>query len=81
MQSSSFATIISGLTVAEEGDLTISVRDNDGNELARTNPMRITGAETPDVHFWADIHGQSNETLGTGSAREYFEFGRGQGLR
>ena len=76
MQGSSFATIISGLTVAEEGDLTISVRDTDGNELARTNPLRIAAGDTESVHFWADIHGQSNETLGTGSAREYFEFGR-----
>ena len=76
MQGSSFATIISGLTVAEEGDLTISVRDSDGNELAQTNPMRIVAGDTENVHFWADIHGQSNETLGTGSAREYFEFGR-----
>jgi hypothetical protein len=28
------------------------------------------------VHFWGDTHGQSNETLGTNTAREYFEFGR-----
>ena len=32
--------------------------------------------DTPLVHFWGDTHGQSNETLGTNSAREYFEFGR-----
>ena len=31
---------------------------------------------TPLVHFWGDTHGQSNETLGTNTAREYFEFGR-----
>src|SRR6202008_1872875 len=28
------------------------------------------------VHSWGDTHGQSNETLGTNTAREYFEFGR-----
>ena len=28
------------------------------------------------MHFWGDTHGQSNETLGTNTAREYFEFGR-----
>ena len=32
--------------------------------------------DTPLVHFWGDTHGQSNETLGTNTAREYFEFGR-----
>ena len=26
--------------------------------------------------YWGDTHGQSNETLGTNTAREYFEFGR-----
>ena len=33
-------------------------------------------SDTPLVHFWGDTHGQSNETLGTNTAREYFEFGR-----
>jgi hypothetical protein len=26
--------------------------------------------------YWGDIHGQSGETVGTGTAREYFEFAR-----
>ena len=28
------------------------------------------------MHYWGDTHGQSNETLGTNTAREYFTFGR-----
>ncbi len=28
------------------------------------------------MHYWGDTHGQSNETLGTNTAREYFQFGR-----
>ncbi|MGI9421931.1 MAG: DUF3604 domain-containing protein, partial [Hyphomicrobiaceae bacterium] len=76
MQGTSFATAITGLSVTDEGDLTISVQDMDGRELARTNPLRIVSADTADVHYWADIHGQSNETLGTNSAEEYFLFGR-----
>ena len=28
------------------------------------------------LHFWGDLHGQSNETLGTNTAEDYFLFGR-----
>ncbi len=36
----------------------------------------MTAADSELVHYWGDTHGQSNETLGTNTAREYFEFGR-----
>ncbi|MDH3666247.1 MAG: DUF3604 domain-containing protein, partial [Paracoccaceae bacterium] len=33
--------------------------------------------DEPDwLHFWGDLHGQSNETLGTNTAEEYFLFAR-----
>ena len=76
MQKGSFASIADGLTLVEEGEVTILIEDEDGNELARTNPLRIVPADASDVHFWADTHGQSNETLGTNNARDYFLFGR-----
>ncbi|MGI9524152.1 MAG: DUF3604 domain-containing protein [Hyphomicrobiaceae bacterium] len=76
MQASSFATIIDNLASAEQGDLTISVQELDGNELTQTNPLRIVAADASVVHYWADIHGQSNETLGTNTAEDYFTFGR-----
>ena len=47
-----------------------------GQELCRANPLRVVPKDAPLVHFWGDTHGQSNETLGTNTAREYFEFGR-----
>ena len=28
------------------------------------------------VHFWSDMHAQSGETIGVGTAREYFDFAR-----
>ena len=41
----------------------------------RTNPLRI--ADAPErLHFWGDLHGQSNETLGTNTAEAYFLFAR-----
>jgi hypothetical protein len=76
MQEGKSAATAGGLSVAEEGDLTITVRDEDGAELARSNPLRIVAPETGLVHFWGDTHGQSNETLGTNDARDYFLFGR-----
>ncbi|MGD9827553.1 MAG: DUF3604 domain-containing protein [Hyphomicrobiaceae bacterium] len=72
-----FAAVADGLTLDEPGDVLITVKDANGAVLCRTNPLRAAPADTtPLVHFWGDIHGQSNETLGTNTAREYFAFGR-----
>ncbi len=71
-----FSAAVEGLVVTEPGDLTVRVLDEDGEELCRSNPLRVAAATTDLVHFWGDTHGQSNETLGTNSAGDYFEFGR-----
>ncbi|HEU0059052.1 MAG TPA: DUF3604 domain-containing protein [Hyphomicrobiaceae bacterium] len=72
-----FTTTVEGLRAAAPGDLAIRVLDEAGQqELCRSNPLRIAAAGAPWRHFWGDTHGQSNETLGTNTAREYFEFGR-----
>lgn len=70
-----YAHIVEGLSARDIGDLTIRVLDADGDELCQTNPLR-TVEQAIDVHYWGDLHGQSNETLGTNTAREYFLFGR-----
>ena len=69
-----FAFELGGLSVAEPGEFSVILRDAAGEIVAETNPLRIEN--TPLVHFWGDIHGQSEETIGTGSAREYFAFAR-----
>ncbi len=71
-----FAAVADRLAAAQTGDLTISVMNAQGDELCRSNPLRVDQPDAALVHFWGDTHGQSNETLGTNSAREYFEFGR-----
>ena len=71
-----FAAVTDGLSVADAGDIEIRVRDETGEELCRNNPLRVVARDAPLVHFWGDTHGQSNETLGTNTARQYFEFGR-----
>lgn len=69
-----FAAEIDGLSVAGEDMVSVELLDDDGAVLAVTNPLEITGSEVQ--HFWGDLHGQSEETIGTGSAHDYFAFAR-----
>ena len=71
--------LIDGLTVAEECDLTIGLQTEDGALLASSNVCRIS-ADYPYRQYWSDLHGQSEETVGTNSAREYFAFARDFGF-
>jgi hypothetical protein len=43
--------------------------------LATSNPLRILAA-TELLPYWGDLHGQSEETIGTNSAREFHTFAR-----
>ncbi|MCP4185966.1 MAG: DUF3604 domain-containing protein [Gammaproteobacteria bacterium] len=70
-----FAVVIDNLQVDEEGDLTISLLDDDGQVVARSNPCRFIKNATL-LPYWGDLHGQSEETIGTNSARDFFEFAR-----
>ena len=70
-----FAAVLEDLRVSGTGDLTIDLVDADGRVAATSNPLRIV-EDTPFLHFWGDLHGQSEETIGTGSARAYFAFAR-----
>jgi hypothetical protein len=69
-----FAVFVDGLTATSGG--VIDVHDREGRLLCRSNALRVAEGETRLRHFWGDIHGQSDETLGTNPARDYFLFGR-----
>ncbi len=72
-----FAHIVEGLTVSEPGVYRIDVTDEGGTPLCVSNPLRIVAKEDGQtLHFWGDVHGQSEETIGTNSARQYMEFAR-----
>ena len=71
-----FSLSLDGLSVASETDLTIDLLDEAGEVLCVTNPLRIAAPEEGRRHFWGDLHGQTEETIGTNSARRYFEFAR-----
>lgn len=68
------ALVIDGLSSDQEGDFAVDVRAVDGGLLARTNPLVIRDA--PVAAYWADMHGQSGESIGINTAREYFTFAR-----
>lgn len=55
----------------------IDIYDSESNFLTRTNPLILkAGLESSFKHFWGDMHGQSEETIGTNTAEMYFEFAR-----
>jgi hypothetical protein len=65
---------IDGLRVRQEGVLRIRIKDHEGAILADANPVVIKNHAF--ASYWGDLHGQSGESVGVGSAREYFEFAR-----
>jgi hypothetical protein len=69
-----FGATIDGLNAPDAGELTVELRDGGGRMLCMSNPLRIGPAEK--VTYWADFHAQSGETVGAGSARDYFYFAR-----
>lgn len=70
-----FGVRIDGLSCGEAGDVRITVSDA-GGPVGVSNPLRI--APAPEATYWADLHAQSGETVGAGTARDYFGFARGK---
>lgn len=70
-----FATEIDGLMADTDGLLIIDICDSSGAILTRSNPSQVVPKSSV-FKYWGDIHGQSDETLGTNSAADYFAFGR-----
>jgi hypothetical protein len=66
--------VIENLVAASAGDLNLTITAN-GQILAEANPLRVVTA-APMRRYWADLHGQSGETIGMGTAEEYFRYAR-----
>jgi hypothetical protein len=71
-----FATSMTALLTDSTGLLTIRVENENGDLLATSNPAQVCSEAPSRYKYWGDIHGQSDETLGTNSAADYFAFGR-----
>jgi hypothetical protein len=66
--------VIENIVAESAGDLDLEVVA-DGQVAARANPLRVVTA-APLRRYWADLHGQSGETIGMGSAEDYFRYAR-----
>jgi Protein of unknown function (DUF3604) len=66
--------ILDNLVAAAPGDIELRLFA-DGRELARANPLRVVAA-APLRPYWGDLHGQSGETIGMGTAESYFRYAR-----
>ncbi len=66
--------MIENLVAERAGDLDLRVMAN-ANEVARANPLRVV-TSAPLRRYWGDLHGQSGETIGMGSAESYFRYAR-----
>ncbi len=66
--------VIEGLVADSEGDVALRLMAG-GDELARANPLRVVPS-APLRRYWGDLHGQSGETIGMGSAEDYFRYAR-----
>ena len=68
---------IDDLRCDQPGDLVIRTGASSGMETV-SNPLRLVSEPVALPTFWADLHGQSGETIGTGTAEYYFGFARDQ---
>jgi hypothetical protein len=62
------------------GVRTVTAADAKTNLSARSNPIEVLAEDAPLRPYWADFHGQTEETVGTGSIEEYFTFAHDDGL-
>ena len=64
---------------SDEGVERISVTDHETKLTVETNPILVQKHHSWN-RYWADLHGQSEETVGTNSIDDYFRFGRNFGF-
>ena len=72
--------LLEGLVADTAGDVELRVITDTGEELARANPLRVVDAPPALRRYWGDLHGQSGETIGMGSAEAYFSYARDKAL-
>ncbi|MCY4141089.1 MAG: hypothetical protein OXF56_22835 [Rhodobacteraceae bacterium] len=74
MSPGDFATEIDGLTANGPGVVSICLVDAKGDVVTFSNRMSVRDSEL--VQYSGDLHGQSEETIGTGTAEQYLAFAR-----
>jgi len=64
------------IEIGEPGVHRFRVIDQNESIETLTNPMDCSETAPERKIYWGDIHGQSGETVGTGTIQEYFTFAR-----
>ncbi len=60
----------------ECGIYTVECTDKKSGLKAVSNPVKIINAPPALSHWWAEFHGQSEETIGSNSIEDYFNYAR-----
>jgi len=60
------------ISFPDEGEYRLKLRC--GDLVGESNPVRV--AKDQDSVFWVDLHGQTEDTIGTGTIDEYFRYAR-----
>jgi len=68
-----------GISCAGPGTFRLRVRSGEGFG-GESNPIVCAAAAESCRPFWGDLHGQSEETVGTNSVEDYFRFARDAAL-
>jgi len=55
---------------------TICITDEETGLSAESNPIRVIAEKPGILQYWADFHGQSEETIGSNSIEDYFLYAR-----
>jgi hypothetical protein len=66
--------VLENLVAEAEGDVELRLM-SDGEEIARANPLGVV-KQAGLRRYWGDLHGQSGETIGMGTADAYFRYAR-----
>lgn len=65
-----------GVEVHEPGIARITASDTQLRTSATSNPIDVHESAPEFKRYWGDIHGQTEETVGTGTIRGFFEYAR-----
>jgi hypothetical protein len=65
---------------ARPGVYTMTATDPVTGLSAESNPIEVRAVDAPLHPYWADLHGQTEETCGSNSIDDYFAFARDVGL-
>lgn len=70
-----FGLVLEPLKCTQAGILRFELLSTEGELIATSNPMKVT-QQIELRPFWGDLHGQSEETIGTNSALDFHTFAR-----